>query len=101
MFFISSSLYRDELALVVTAAVEQQRTIPGLTKSGDKTVLETMISSLPPDGIDEDDVTASFAQTSETIYGSEATPSLSSSKLGTACPPRFLLLVRVVLPLFL
>jgi hypothetical protein len=72
MFFISLSLYREELALAVTAAVEQ-RTISGLRKIGDNTVLETMILLLPPDGVDEDDVTAwaSFAQTSDTIYESD------------------------------
>jgi hypothetical protein len=72
MFFFSLSLYRDKLTLVVTAAVKQ-RTISDLTKTGDKTVFETMISSLLPDGVNEDDVTAwaSFAQTSDTIYGSD------------------------------
>ena len=58
------------MALVVKAAVEQ-RTIAGLTRTGSKSDLATMVASLPPDGQDEDDVAmwASFAQTSDEIYG--------------------------------
>jgi hypothetical protein len=58
------------MALVVKAMVEQ-KLITGVSGTGTKTILETMISSMPPEGVNEDDVVAwaAFAQTSTTLYG--------------------------------
>jgi hypothetical protein len=68
----SPSVARDELALVASAAV-QQKTICGVTRAGSKSDLVTLISSLPPDGVDQDNVAAwaTFARTSDTIYGAD------------------------------
>jgi hypothetical protein len=58
------------MALVVKATIKQ-KLITGVSGTGTKTILETTISSLPPKGVNEDDVAAwaAFAQTSTTLYG--------------------------------